>query len=254
VDRDARALGVAADAFASAHGRVEKHVTDLTSAASRTQLCSEACTWRGGVNVLINNAGLNPFGLFEDLSPGEIDAAIAVNLQAPMHLCRELLPHLKRQVPAAIVNTGSVFGSIGFPGYATYSATKFALRGFTEALRRELADSGVLVKYFAPRATRTSINSAMVENMNAELGVTMDSPERVARELVALLAGDRSSAVVGWPEKLFVRINALLPGVVDRAVRGQLPIIRRYAGLQRGGPDARAPGLAHPAHIGSQVP
>jgi hypothetical protein len=65
--------------------------------------------------------------------------------------------------------------------------------------------------------------------MNRELGVAMDPPERVARELVSLLRSGRSSAVIGWPEKLFVRINALIPGLVDRAVRRQRPVIHRYA-------------------------
>jgi short-subunit dehydrogenase len=58
-----------------------------------------------------------------------------------------------------VVNVGSTYGSIGYPGYASYCATKFALRGFSEALRRELADTRVGVLYVAPRATRTSMNS-----------------------------------------------------------------------------------------------
>jgi len=110
-----------------------------------------------------------------------------------------------------------------------YSATKFAVRGFSEALRRELADSRVMVKYLAPRSTRTAMNSTAVVEMNTRLKVTMDPPERVARELIALLKRRRNSAVVGWPEKAFVKVNAVLPGVVDRAVRGQLPLIRAFA-------------------------
>jgi short-subunit dehydrogenase len=196
-------------------------------------LCGKARSWHGGVNVLINNAGLNPFALYEDLSAEQIDLALAVNLQAPMHLCRELLPHLKAQERASIVNVGSVFGSIGYPGYVAYSTTKFAIRGFSEALRRELAGSAICVQYLAPRATRTAINSAAVESMNATLGVAMDPPERVARELVSLLTRRRASRVVGWPEKLFVRVNAILPGAVDRAVRGQLAIIEESAHRQR---------------------
>jgi hypothetical protein len=73
------------------------------------------------------------------------------------------------------------------------------------------------------------MNSRTVEDMNARLGVTMDSPERVAHELVALLRGRANSAVVGWPEKAFVKVNAVLPGIVDRVARGQLPVIRAYA-------------------------
>jgi short-subunit dehydrogenase len=201
----------------------------LTSPVARAQLCDNARYWHGGINVLINNAGLNTFAFFEDLTADQIDMALAVNVLAPLHLCRELLPQLRTQEAATIVNIGSVFGSIGYPGYVAYSATKFAIRGFTEALRRELGDSRIAVKYLAPRATRTSINTAAVEEMNSRLGVSMDPPERVAAELVRLLQGRRRSVVVGWPEKLFVKLNALLPGIVDASVRKQLSIIRHFA-------------------------
>lgn len=229
VDRDARAMESVGESAPGAAAQLERYVADLASAEDRTRLCGFARTWRGGINILVNNAGLNPFGLYEDLQPAQIDLAIAVNLRAPMHLCQELLPHLRSQAPAAIVNTGSVFGDIGYPGFVAYSTTKFALRGFTQALRRELAGSGVAVQYLAPRATRTTINTPAVERMNRELGVAMDPPARVAETLVALLRSGRASAVVGWPERLFVKLNAVLPGIVDRAVRGQLPIIRRHA-------------------------
>jgi short-subunit dehydrogenase len=229
VDRDAHALDELLAELANAGDRLAAHVADLTSPAARAHLRDTARSWHGGIDVLINNAGLNPFALYEDLSPEQIDQALAVNLQAPMHLCRDLLPHLRTREVATIVNVGSVFGSIGYPGYVAYSATKFAIRGFTEALRRELADSGIAVKYLAPRATRTSINSPAVVAMNSRLKVAMDPAERVARELVKLLQRRRHSSVVGWPESVFIRINALFPALVDRSIRRQLPIIRQFA-------------------------
>jgi short-subunit dehydrogenase len=229
VGRDANALGSLTRAFAFAGDRVHARVADLTQRVARTELCDFARQWHGGIDVLINNAGLNPFSLYEDLAPEQLDQCLAVNVQAPMHLTRDLLPWLKTRESAAIVNVGSVFGSIGYPGYVAYSATKFAIRGFSEALRRELAGSRVGVKYIAPRATRTAMNSAAIEDMNSRLGVTMDPPERVAHELIELLESRRSAAVVGWPEKAFVRLNAVLPGIVDRAVRGQMSTIRAFA-------------------------
>ena len=75
-------------------------------------------------------------------------------------LTRALLPTLRSQPASAILNIGSVFGSLGYPGFTAYSATKFALRGFTEALRREMADSKIGVHYFAPRATKTGAVSS----------------------------------------------------------------------------------------------
>jgi short-subunit dehydrogenase len=232
VARDADALGSLLKSCAFAGGRVHAHRADLTRVEARTELCAAARLWHGGINVVINNAGLNPFAMYEDLSAEQLDQTLAVNVHAPMHLCRELLPWLKGQDAAAIVNVGSVFGSIGYPGYVAYSATKFAVRGFSEALRRELADTRVTVKYFAPRATRTAMNSAAVEEMNSRLNVAMDSPERVARELIALLRHGKYSAIVGWPEKAFVKVNGVLPGIVDRALRGKLSIIRAFARLR----------------------
>jgi short-subunit dehydrogenase len=229
VARDERALDALVRSCAFARDRVHAHAADITQPEARSALCAVARQWNGGVNVLINNAGTNAFSMYEDLSSEQIDQCLAVNVQAPMHLCRELLHSLKTRESAAIVNIGSVFGSIGLPGFVAYSATKFAIRGFSEALRRELADSNVMVKYLAPRATRTAMNSAAVEAMNVRLKVAMDPPERVARELVRLFKRRRYSAVVGWPENAFVKVNALLPGIVDRAVRGQLSIVRAFA-------------------------
>jgi short-subunit dehydrogenase len=229
VDRDAAALERAVARFPDAAERVGTLAADLTRAEDRRRLWSEAITWRGGINVLINNAGVNHFGLFAEQPSEQIERAVAINLLAPLHLCRELLPHLQRQPEACILNTGSVFGAIGYPGYAVYSATKFAVHGFTEALRRELADSRVKVRYVAPRATRTGLNTSAVERMNAELGVAMDPPEKVARAACDLLTGRRTEAVLGWPEKLFARINGVLPRLVDGALVKQLPVIRRYA-------------------------
>jgi short-subunit dehydrogenase len=87
----------------------------------------------------------------------------------------------------------------------------------------------VRVHCLAPRATRTRINSPEVERMNAELGVAMDDPAVVGAALCAVLGQGNSFSVVGWPEKLFARVNAVLPRLVDGALRKQLPIIRRYA-------------------------
>jgi len=229
VARDETALRALVKSFAFAADRVDAQSADLTQRTARAALCDLARQWHGGINVLINNAGINPFSMYEDLTPEQIDQTLAINVQAPMHLCRDLLPWLSARESAAIVNVGSVFGSIGLPGYVAYSASKFAIRGFSEALRRELADSRVLVKYLAPRATRTAMNSTAVEEMNSRLKVAMDPPERVARELIALLERGGNSTVIGWPEKAFAKVNAVLPGIVDRAVRGQLSIVRAFA-------------------------
>jgi len=228
--RDPSLLEATAASLDAPRDKVATVAGDLSIAADRQRICDAAACWRGGINVLVNNAGVSDFGLFDDQPASAIDAAVAVNLLAPLHLCHALLPSLYRQPEAAILNVGSVFGSIGYPGFATYSATKFGLRGFSEALRRELAGSRVRVHHFSPRATRTAINSAAVEQMNEDLGVATDTPRSVARAACDLLERGTAEAVVGWPEKFFARLNAALPRLVDRALRKQLPVIRRYAG------------------------
>ena len=200
---------------------------DLTFLSDRRKVlvAAEAI---GGINLLINAAGVNHFAMLEQLDDSEINAMLAVNISAPICLTKLLLPLLKQADSAMVVNVGSTYGSIGYPGYATYCASKFALRGFSEALRRELADTSVNVMYAAPRATRTAMNSTAATALNKALKVGMDDPADVARAVLKAVQSERRELYLGWPEKLFVHINGMLPGVVDRALRKQLPVIRRY--------------------------
>jgi short-subunit dehydrogenase len=181
-----------------------------------------------GVNTLINAAGVNRFALFEDLGEEEIGDLIGLNVTATLQLTRAVLPLLRAQPRALIVNVGSTYGSIGHAGYAAYCASKFALRGFSQALRRELADTGVHVLYVAPRATRTAMNSDAAMALNATLNVAVDSPDRVARAVLEAVQRDVNDLYLGWPEKFFVRLNSVLPGVVDRALNKKLPLIRHF--------------------------
>ncbi len=230
VGRNARTLESAAQELGGRSARVDWCAADLATADGRARVVEAASRWGGsGINVLLNNAGLGDFGTLDELDDAAIERLFAINAIAPMQLTRALLPQLRSQPMAAILNIGSVFGSLGYPGFTAYSATKFALRGFTEALRRELADSKIGVHYFAPRATKTGMNASAVDRMNVELKVAVDPPAQVAAAACAMLEAGKTGAVFGWPEKLFVRINALLPGVVDGSLRKQLPVIRRHA-------------------------
>jgi len=229
--RDPRALDMLSRRLARFGDKVTFLRADLLLPDDREQLCAAATAPRGSgaVNVLINNAGGGQFGLFDATPEADIERLLAINVAAPLKLTRALLPHLQRLPSAAIVNMGSVLGAIGYPGQATYSATKFALRGFSEALRRELADSHVRVLYIAPRATRTSLNSPVVERLNAALRVTTDSPAVVAAAVCRALERERLTSVLGWPEKFYARINALMPSLIDRSLVAALPLIKTHA-------------------------
>ena len=204
-------------------------IADLTSVAGRDCIARAATELPHGVNLLINNAGTNEFAWFVDQSDEAITRILGVNALAPMLLTRRLLPLLQLQPAATIINVGSIYGYLGYPGCTSYSASKFALRGFTEALRRELADGPVRVVYFAPRATRTALNSDALVALNEELGTAMDSPAKVADELVRLLQKPARERLLGMPEKLFARLNQIVPALVDGALRRKLAVIRNYA-------------------------
>lgn len=202
---------------------------DIANASDRARLCDFASRWRGGIDILINNAGVNDFAFLSAQSGESLDAAVTTNLVAPMDLCRRLSSRLELSDEAHIVNIGSVLGSIGFAGNSVYCATKFGLRGFSEALRRELADTNIRVHYFAPRATRTPFNSDAVNDLNRALGNASDDPAEVARYIVRSLQGEELESVIGWPERFFARLNAVLPRLVDRALVQKLPVIRDFA-------------------------
>lgn len=181
------------------------------------------------VSLLILGAADSRFGLFEDSSAADVQAQVATNLVAPMLLVRALLPALRRLPQAGVVGIGSTFGSLGYPGFAAYSASKFGLRGFLEALARENADTALRVQYLSPRATRTALNSPAVDAMNAELGVAVDDADAVAAGLLAAIVAGTRRRQLGWPERLFARLNGAWPELVDRALAKQLPTVRRFA-------------------------
>jgi short-subunit dehydrogenase len=180
------------------------------------------------LDMIVNCAGMNLFSASASAPADEVSRLLDVNLKGTILLTQALLPTLMKRPQAAIVNVGSTFGSIGYPGFAAYCASKFGLRGYSEALRRELANSSVRVFYVAPRATATAMNDAAVQAMNAALGNAVDDPAAVAEQIVLAIVHDRSRLFIGWPEKLFVYMNGMMSSVVDRALIKQLPIIQRF--------------------------
>jgi len=181
------------------------------------------------LSILINNAGISDFNLLQRQDEKLITDLINTNLIAPILLTQALIPLLQKAPHPVIVNIGSTFGSIGYAGFSVYSASKFGLRGFTESLRRELANTPIDVCYVAPRATKTSINTDLVNAMNAHIGTTMDDPEIVAEHVLHAVEQRKAEIYIGWPEKLFAKINQLLPRLMDRGLLKQLPIICQFA-------------------------
>lgn len=203
-------------------------LADLASSAGRGELVALAAgTAVDG--VVLNAAGCH-FGMFEAMRAEAIAQLVELDLVAPMLLTHALLPLLRARPQASLTLVGSTLGQIGHPGYAAYGAAKGGLHTFAEALARELGGGGPRLLWVSPRATRTPMNSPRARAMNAELKVAEDPPEAVAAAIVDALERDRPRVQMGLAERVFVRVNALLPAVVDRAMAGKLATIARHAG------------------------
>lgn len=243
VGRDEARLQAISDQMPA--GTVQCLTADVATPEGQARILQAAQAMRPTPSVLVLAHAQAAFGLFEEQDPEAMARLLQANLIAPMQLIRMLLPLLKAREQATVAVLGSTFGSLAFPGFAAYSASKFGLRGLTEALAREYADSSVRFQYLSPRATRTPFNTPAVDALNDELKVASDAPADVVRQLVQALERGTARLQLGWPEKLFARLNGLLPGLVDRNLRASLPIVRRHA---------RRPRPIHPENTCHETP
>jgi len=215
-----------ADCVSSLGGEAHSVCADLTRQQDIETVVAAARDF--DVNVLINNAGVNAFGLYERQDWQVIEQVMTTNLLAPMQLTHALLPWLKACERAAIVNIGSTFGSLPFPGFTAYSSAKAGLRGFSQGLRRELADSQVEVVHVAPRTIATALNNDAVNALNRALGNHADTPAEVARQIAAALRAGRGEQHFGFPERLFAWLNGVAPALIDQALKSKLAIVKRH--------------------------
>jgi NAD(P)-dependent dehydrogenase (short-subunit alcohol dehydrogenase family) len=189
--RDCEALG----------GRALAVPTDVTDPAQARELANAAVSAFGGIDVWINNAGTSMWGHFEEIPLESQARLIELNLSGAINGCYAVLPHFfERGGRGVIVNVGSIFGRVPMPFAASYSASKFGLAGFTEALRSELAarsDIAVCTVHPAYVDTPTYLNSANYTGRALRPVPPVVSPERVAERIVDLALRPRRSARVG---------------------------------------------------------
>lgn len=214
---------------------------DITDPAIRVALARYINHWWGRLDVLVNNAGVVTVGPLLRTSDADLSSVMATNVVAPAALIRDLLPLLHRAAPSRVVNVGSVFGDIAYPLFGAYSASKFALRGLSNALRRELKEFGVGVTYAAPRATSTDAAHAF-GRLVGPMQMRMDDPAKVAADIWTAVARDADTVYPKGPERLFVLVERLLPQLVNRSVEAQLSDKRIRAYLVSQGVWPTAPG------------
>ncbi len=179
----------------------------------------------GQIDILFNNAGFGRLNWLENLDPeSEIDSLIRVNLVGTIAMTHAVLPHMIQRRRGQIINMSSVAGYIATPTYTIYAASKFAIRGFSESLRREVGIFGIRVSVICPGAVRTEFD----EHTGAVRKTGMRTPERlrltsddVARAVFGLVKHPRRVLIIPWIMRPAVWVNILFPGVVDWAVESR---------------------------------
>ncbi|PLC54289.1 short chain dehydrogenase [Pollutimonas nitritireducens] len=194
---------------------VDVLVVDITTDHGRAAIIDAAAARQA--NVLINNAAVAAFGPAQDLQPELARRMLETNVLAPMLLTAGMLPMLCSRERAQVLNIGSTLGSVGVPGFSAYGASKAALRIYTEALRREFADSRVQIQYYAPRAIDTDFNTPQIVAFNKATGSPSDTPEAVARQVAHMLNSESRQRFAGRTEALAARLNGLFPECLDGA-------------------------------------
>ncbi|MBE7942466.1 MULTISPECIES: SDR family NAD(P)-dependent oxidoreductase [Ramlibacter] len=176
-DRNADGLAATAQAVSGVGVRSSVHRIDLADRAAIAALPAQVLDSHGRLNVLVNNAGVAVGGSFLQVDESDFDRLMAVNFEAVVRLTRAFLPVLQKEPAAQLVNISSIFGIVAPPGQTAYCASKFAVRGFSESLRHELAVAGspVGVTVVHPGGVRTAI----AENATPPRDVT---PELLARQ------------------------------------------------------------------------
>jgi short-subunit dehydrogenase len=218
--RRADKLAAVVDEIKQLGRRAEAVVGDVTDPAARRQALEVAREQLGGLDILVNNAGVSAHGRFADADPARLRPIVETNFFAPVELIRESLPLLKVGRQPIVVNIGSVLGQRGCPHKSEYSASKFALRGFSEAVRPELAALGIDVLVVTAGPTDTEFFQHLLEE-HGELpwgeGKPV-SPERVARATLRAIELGRHEIVPSWRGWLLTIANRLFPRLVDRAM------------------------------------
>jgi short-subunit dehydrogenase len=228
LDRDAgRLAGVAADVGrARPDLPVRTLVADLSDDAATAEAGARLAAEHPGTTLLVNNAGVALAGRFDQVAPEDFDGVLAVNLRAVVRLTHALLPVLKAHPGAHLVNVSSVFGLVAPPGQAAYATSKFAVRGFGQALRAELLADGVGVTTVHPGGIRTRIAEnaragAGTDPAEVAEGVRQFSrllripPERAAEKILRGVERRRGRVLIG--------ASAAEPDVVERLAPGLLP-------------------------------
>ena len=218
VARREERLRALAEDLASARGCVATIAGDVTDPEVRRLACDTAQSRFGGLDILVNNAGIGAMGLFEDADPQRLRSIMEVNFFALVEMTRLALPLLRQGAKPILVNVSSILGRRAVPYNSEYSASKFAVHGFSESLRAELARHGIDVLVVSPGTTETEFFDSVIER-TGEPGWpehrAISAAEVARKTLLAMQRGRHEIVPYLWG-KVLLGLNRLSPSLVDR--------------------------------------
>ncbi len=224
VDIAASELAETQAMLAGTGSKASSHVADVSDREVMRELPSRVLDAHGRVDLVINNAGISNGYLFRDQPIESFERVVGVNLMGVVYGCRFFLPHLLERPQARIVNISSVFGFLGVPRQADYCVTKFGVRGLSESLWAELADTSVRVLCVHPAGVRTNIlgggdgwDDDFEETLEQFQSVARTGPDEAAAKIVrAIERGKlrlrigREGYLVDWLARLFPTFSRFL--------------------------------------------
>lgn len=206
-------------ATSDASGEVIIHPGDVTDAELRRSLWERVGEiGQGRLDLLVNNAGVGALGPFATASPERLRRVMEVNFFAPVELARGAIPLLRNGRQSVICNIGSVLGHRAVPDKSEYCASKFALHGWSDSVRAELADEGIQVTLVSPSTTASEFFDAAIDT---EAGLTSKSigswpAEKVARAALSAIMARRAEVILSLGGKALVYADRLAPPLMNR--------------------------------------
>lgn len=200
---------------------------DVRSHESVRRMAHEAHEWFGGIDVLINNAGVCVYGNAELAEPEDYRSVMGVNFYGPLNCMMEIIPQMKQQRKGLVVNVSSLAAIHGVPYLAAYSASKAALVALGESIRAELAGSGIRVMNVYPGYTDTEIFTVEKKLGGARRPEgPYQSPSKVARAVVQAIEAGKNELILSPQGKAMAFLRGIAPNVVVRAMAHMALILR----------------------------
>lgn len=236
-DRDEAGLQATAAEIAKASPRkVTVHRLDVSEPDQITAFAAAASAAHPALNIVVNNAGVALLGQFGEIEQAQMEWLFNINFWGVVHGTRAFLPHLARQREAHIVNISSIFGIVAPPGQSAYCAAKFAVRGFSESLRHELAvaNSPVRLSVVHPGGVATNIarnsrtgtgvtdNARRVQSIERFDALARTTPTAAAQRIIAGIENNQPRILIGNDARFMDLLQRFRPGTYWKVLQRQI--------------------------------